>query len=84
MKPTLHVQAAFIKHHQGLAVPILRAGRGSARGSYCSDRSWGFLWQQEEALMTVYHIIIKEVDENSFSCPCAGSYILFFYDSQFK
>lgn len=44
----------------------------------------GFLGQQEEALLAVYHIIIKEVDENSFSCPCAGCYIPFFYDSQLK
>lgn len=32
MKPTLHVQAAFLKHDQGLAVPTLRPGRGYARG----------------------------------------------------
>lgn len=84
MKPTLHVQAAFIKLDQGLAVPVLRPSRGSARGFYCSDGSWGFFWQQEEALMTVYHIIIMDVDGNSFSCPCAGCTIPFFYDLQFK
>lgn len=43
-----------------------------------------FFGNRRKTLMTVYHISVKEVDENSFSCPYAGCYIPFFYDSQFK